>query len=1363
MRGITGILSAALSRRIMSRGIVAVATAALAAGMVVAPLATPSALAATSSAAVAGPAASKPGTTPKATTPKPSTSKPSTSTPSARSGQAGVPSATKPAAPSATKPAAPSAAERRVLAAAAARKAIAAATVTNTCSGVIEPDTIYPCSTPSSTGTDTFTFTLASSTDLVFLQIVSTGGNSLGYALTAPDGTAASCQQADIGWECHTSQAGTYTLAVDNGGNSYTVDFTALLSDTNCSALDTSFAAAPTQGSIAAGGTGTCYGLDLPSGSVISEALNGQSGVFSNVDVFDSTGANQNCGGGLTCTLGGTAPYFVFVSAYGSADTYQLVVNSVSNPTGCATAAQLSYGQAPDVSSADPCRTLTVPSTGLYQVMPVDSNLGATLYTVGGSPVSCDAPYPFCQLTAGTYSYVVSGFPSSTATFGLDFLAANEATGCTATDDSGFASGPAIGTFSGLGEEICLTLPTATGQSDYFFNQPPADGSNPPEVYVLDATGVQQCTGVTSFSYATCALTGTAPFHVVLAATSASPATYQLLVQRTDSTAGCAAWPQSGFGGSYGATVTLTADDAVKCLTIPAGQHSTGEMIDYSNTANTVDGAIYVNDPTGTNVCMGNSTAICSYQAGVTYTALMVTTAAHGDTYHLVRRDVSQSAQCATPGSTTVGGPSTSFTLTSDLDTVCYRVTAPAADKMWFSVRTLAPASAAGSQAGAVLQVTNASGTEVCRQFGAACMVTGSADYQLIVAADNYAGIAIAAHLDSWIVGTASGWAAQCQAHNITAANGFPVITGTLTEQTTAYCAVVTMAPFQQFNLPGVETNVEYPNVASLNIWPPTDWSAGPSESAGICSENYGTFGATCATYPPAQGFQGLLMLGLGSAQSGTGYTLQGVCKLECTTPPQQATVTAVSPAKAPAGFGNKVVVTGTNLSLATQFALDANGLTVATGSAVAVNASGTQLTVLIDTSSVPPGLYDVVLDSPGYTTGTPSPGYLPGAYTVTAAPAQPPATSFTSVSPERILDTRSGLGAKKAKVAAHGTVTVTVDGKDGIPASNVTAVAVDVTAVSPTAGGSLIAYPAGAARPSITSLTFGKGQTVTTLVIVRPDSQKISLYNASSGTLDALADVVGYYTASTTGATLTTVGPTPILDTRSGLGAKQAKVAAHGTVTLTVDGAGGVPATGVKAVALNVAAISPAAGGSLTIFQNGISRPLTTALSFAAKDTIYGLVVVPVGSGGKIQIYNASGGSLDLTAGVVGYYASGGASFVPVGPQRILDTRSGLGGSGETVPPGAAAIVANIGNIIPTTISPTSEVLDVTVTGEQHAGTLTVFADGASLPLATLSYAAGQNVTSLVIVPDVDGSVDFVNGSSGTIQVVADLIGYNG
>jgi hypothetical protein len=1264
------------------------------------------------------------------------------------------------------EPAAPSRSEQRRLAAAAVRHVLAHSAVPDTCSGPISPDTIYPCSTPSSSGTDTFTITLADTADVVYVLPLSVSGNELGFTLTAPDASTVSCQQSDSGqYICPTSQAGTYTLAVSNGGSSYTLDYTALLSDTGCTAINPSFAAPAIAGSLAAGQTGSCYTLDVPSGSELYLMGLSPSAYPTEIDVYDSTGANQNCNliGANTCTVGGTGPYRVFVYSNGTPDTYQLQLYNLTNPQGCAATPQLAYGQVPNTSSTDPCRKLTVTTAGSYQVVPVpapnDAQVAGTVYAANGSVACQYYQYPFCPLAVGSYDFVVDpGQPASP--FGFDFIAGDQSKGCTATADTGFQNGPATGKFAGIGEEICLTLPTPDGKADYFFEQQNADGTPEPNVEVIDATGAVQCGSNADFSYDSCTLSGTAPFRVLLSAES-TPDSYRLLINRTDSTAGCATWPQSGFGGSWGATVTITQPANVKCLVIPAGQHSTGEMIDYSNAANVVDGEIDVRDPAGNDICTGTSTAICSYQPGVTYTALVSSTNPDGDTYHLVRRDVSQTAKCAAPASTAIGGPSTTFTLTSDLDTVCYRVTAATADKLWFDARTTGntPASPPGSgPASAVLQVTNASGAIVCRQFGiTGCRVTGSADYQLIVTAEGYAGIAITTHVDAWRVATASGWAAQCTSHSVDAADNWGPLSLTLTEQATGLCELVNgLETDQSFGIFGTDT-APGQEIPFINIYTNWDWTQ--SFINGMCGQgNVGQFGFSCSTNEEQNPSQGILLVAPGSAQSPTTVTMWGVCTIQCSAPTKTSTLTSVSPASQPAG-SNTIVITGTNLTMATQFQLLGNSGPSVTGTTVSVNAAGTQLTLLLNTTGIPTGTYNAWLSQVSCSPPVPCPGYLPNAYTVTAAPAPPSPELYTALNPARILDTQTGLGAPKAKVGAYGTVTLTVAGQGGVPAKNATAVALDVTAISPSAAGHLIAYPAGTTRPGVTDLSFGAGQTVTNLVVVKLNGGKISLYNADGGALDLAADVVGYYTTST-GATFTATSPSRILDTQSGLGAPKAKVGAHGMVTLTVAGHGGVPTQGATAVAVNVQALSPTATGSLTIYPNGTSQPGTAALSFSSGQNTAALAVVRLVNG-KVSIYNSSSGQLDLTADVVGYYGSGGATFLPVGPTRVLDTQSGLGGSGQKVLPHAAAVTGVVNVPALANANVTAVVLQVTVLNAQRAGTLTAFPDQASVPVSTFPFAAGQAVTSLVVVPVVNGSVDFYNGSSGTIQVLADLLGF--
>ena len=57
-------------------------------------------------------------------------------------------------------------------------------------------------------------------------------------------------------------------------------------------------------------------------------------------------------------------------------------------------------------------------------------------------------------------------------------------------------------------------------------------------------------------------------------------------------------------------------------------------------------------------------------------------------------------------------------------------------------------------------------------------------------------------------------------------------------------------------------------------------------------------------------------------------------------------------------------------------------------------------------------------------------------------------------------------------------------------------------------------------------------------------------------------------------------------------------------------------------------------------------------------------LVIVPVGADGKVDLYNASSGTVHFVADVFGYFstASGGATYFPVGPARVLDTRQRIG-----------------------------------------------------------------------------------------------------
>jgi hypothetical protein len=119
-----------------------------------------------------------------------------------------------------------------------------------------------------------------------------------------------------------------------------------------------------------------------------------------------------------------------------------------------------------------------------------------------------------------------------------------------------------------------------------------------------------------------------------------------------------------------------------------------------------------------------------------------------------------------------------------------------------------------------------------------------------------------------------------------------------------------------------------------------------------------------------------------------------------------------------------------------------------------------------------------------------------------------------------------------------------------------------------------------------------------------------------------------------------TSLAPSRLLDTRSGVGVvKAAAVAAGGTVHLQVTGRGGVPAAGVSAVVLNVTVTAPAAAGFLTVYGDGTALPGASNLNFVKSQSVPNLVIAPVGANGKVALFNGSGGTVQLVADVSGYW----------------------------------------------------------------------------------------------------------------------------
>lgn len=131
-------------------------------------------------------------------------------------------------------------------------------------------------------------------------------------------------------------------------------------------------------------------------------------------------------------------------------------------------------------------------------------------------------------------------------------------------------------------------------------------------------------------------------------------------------------------------------------------------------------------------------------------------------------------------------------------------------------------------------------------------------------------------------------------------------------------------------------------------------------------------------------------------------------------------------------------------------------------------------------------------------------------------------------------------------------------------------------------------------------------------------------------------------------------------------------------------------------------------------------------------------------------------------SASVSGAYTTQGTDYTAYGPTRLLDTRNGTGATQGAV---AAGTTINLKVAATGTIPANAQavVLNLTVTAPTAAGAITDFPGGSPAPPTVgLDFAAGQTVSTLAIAKiGPDGTVNLLNNSSGTVQIIADATGY--
>jgi hypothetical protein len=198
-----------------------------------------------------------------------------------------------------------------------------------------------------------------------------------------------------------------------------------------------------------------------------------------------------------------------------------------------------------------------------------------------------------------------------------------------------------------------------------------------------------------------------------------------------------------------------------------------------------------------------------------------------------------------------------------------------------------------------------------------------------------------------------------------------------------------------------------------------------------------------------------------------------------------------------------------------------------------------------------------------------------------------------------------------------------------------------------------------------------------------------------------------------------------------------------------------------------NLTVTGQTSGGYLFIGPAANNNPTSSTLNFPLGDDRANAVAVQLGTGGTLAVTfvgPSNGQSAQAIFDVTGYFTPDmtGATYVPLSPTRVLDTRNGTGGlSGPFtnhaartftvagVPAGATAVTGNL-----------------TVTGQTSGGYLFIGPAANNNPSSsTLNFPLGDDRANAVAVQLGTGGslgITFVGPNNGqSTQAIFDVTGY--
>ncbi len=276
---------------------------------------------------------------------------------------------------------------------------------------------------------------------------------------------------------------------------------------------------------------------------------------------------------------------------------------------------------------------------------------------------------------------------------------------------------------------------------------------------------------------------------------------------------------------------------------------------------------------------------------------------------------------------------------------------------------------------------------------------------------------------------------------------------------------------------------------------------------------------------------------------------------------------------------------------------------------------------------------------------------------------------------------------------------------------------------------------------------------------ILNGSYENLGFFHSSPGSTppsSALPPIIGGPSGPTEFVSMT---PMRLFDTRDGTGGRIGALGQNETWTFKVSGKVGVP-TDAVAVAMNLTADGASLPTFITAWPGGLDRPTTSNLNVVSGMAVPNLAIVRLGSAGDVQFFNSSG-TVHLLADVVGYFQDGtDVGLEPLVPDRVLDTRNGIGGFQGQIGP-KQTIDLQVAGISGVSDNPEAVALNVTVDRPTATSYLTLWPSGDARPNASsLNMIAGQTVPNMVLARVGNNGKVSIYNNAGSTHVLVDVLG---